>query len=101
MFDANIVFRCHVLIIGDDSDTFAVILEPTLLPITHVEAASYESAGTREIGRNSDINDVCDFVVEYINSDVLASKATPSLACHGPLMSGIGPSFGSALDHRG
>ena len=99
MFDADIVARYHVLIIGDDSDTFAVIMEPTLLPITHVEAANYESAGTREIDRNSDINDVCDFVVEYINSDVLASTSA-TLPPDTLLMNGTGPSFGSALNHR-
>lgn len=50
---------------------FSVICLETLLPTTHEDAASYESAGTKTIDRDSTIDDVCDFVVEYINSDVL------------------------------
>ncbi|TCD70921.1 hypothetical protein EIP91_000827 [Steccherinum ochraceum] len=59
---------------GDlDGDEYQIIQETSLLPPEHVEPASYESAGTRELTRpgNSTIDDICDFVVEYINSDVL------------------------------
>ena len=67
---------CPSLITRYTSDTFAVIQESTLLPTTHVDPANYESAGTRTIDRDSNINDICDFVVEYVNSDVLVSALT-------------------------
>ena len=51
---------------------------PKLLPTGHENAAEYISAGTRTIEQDSTINDICDFVVEYINSDVLV-RATPRL----------------------
>ncbi|KAJ3536923.1 hypothetical protein NM688_g6770 [Phlebia brevispora] len=57
---------------GDlDGDMYAVIKEPTLLPTTHIEPAKYESVEPHKLGRDSTIEDICDFVVEYINSDVL------------------------------
>ena len=42
-----------------------------MLPTIHSEPADYEGVGTRSLDRDSTIEDVCDFVVEYINSDVL------------------------------
>jgi len=57
---------------GDlDGDMFSVICHDPLLPTTFEDAASYESCGTKEIDRDSTVEDICDFVVEYINSDVL------------------------------
>ncbi len=50
---------------------FSVICLETLLPTSHEDPASYESAGTKEIDQDSTVDDICDFVVEYINSDVL------------------------------
>ena len=50
---------------------FSVICHGPLLPNTFEEAASYESCGTKELDRDSTVEDICDFVVEYINSDVL------------------------------
>ena len=50
---------------------FSVICHDSLLPTTFEDAASYESAGTMTIDRDSTVEDICDFVVEYINSDVL------------------------------
>jgi hypothetical protein len=41
----------------------------------HVNAGNYDDVGTREIkDRDCDINDVCDFIVEYIRSDVLVLR---------------------------
>jgi len=42
-----------------------------LLPPEQEEPASYLPVGTRELDRESTIEDICDFVVEYLNSDVL------------------------------
>ncbi|KAF8798201.1 RdRP-domain-containing protein [Phlegmacium glaucopus] len=57
---------------GDvDGDMFSVICHDPLLPTTFEAAAKYESCGTYEIDRDSTVEDICDFVVEYINSDVL------------------------------
>ena len=55
-------------------DMFSVICHDPLLPTTFEDAASYESCGTKEIDRDSTVDDICDFVVEYINSDVLVGQ---------------------------
>jgi RNA-dependent RNA polymerase len=52
-------------------DMFSVICYDPLLPTTFEDAASYESCGTKKIDRDSTVEDICDFIVEYINSDVL------------------------------
>ncbi|KAK0463788.1 RNA dependent RNA polymerase-domain-containing protein [Desarmillaria tabescens] len=63
---------------GDlDGDIYDVIPNSDLIPPVINEAASYASAGTYvardENGepRECDVNDIADFIVEYINSDVL------------------------------
>ncbi|KAG5651105.1 hypothetical protein H0H81_009836 [Sphagnurus paluster] len=53
------------------SDQFSVIFYEPLLPSDTDEPASYESAGTFEIDGDSTVEDICNFVVEYIKSDVL------------------------------
>ena len=58
-------------------DMFSVICYDPLLPTTFEDAASYESCGTYEIDRESTVEDICDFVVEYINSDVLVCRISP------------------------
>ena len=47
--------------------------QPGLNPTTHIQAAEYPSvqAYTLPDGRTATIEDICDFIVEYINSDVL------------------------------
>ncbi|KAF5386830.1 hypothetical protein D9615_001534 [Tricholomella constricta] len=57
---------------GDvDGDLFSVICYEPLLPSDTDEPAAYKSAGTFTIERDSTVEDICDFIVEYINSDVL------------------------------
>ncbi|KDR73538.1 hypothetical protein GALMADRAFT_251265 [Galerina marginata CBS 339.88] len=57
---------------GDvDGDLFSVICYDPILPRTIEEAASYEPLPTFKIERDSTVDDICDFIVEYINSDVL------------------------------
>ncbi|CCM00004.1 uncharacterized protein FIBRA_02029 [Fibroporia radiculosa] len=57
---------------GDlDGDLYSIIKHGPLLPTEHEDPASYLSAGTRTLDRDSTIADICDFVVEYLNSDVL------------------------------
>ncbi|KAG2020116.1 calcium ion transporter [Coprinopsis cinerea AmutBmut pab1-1] len=57
---------------GDvDGDMFSVITCDALLPSETFEPSAYESAGTKTLDRDSTVEDICDFVVEYINSDVL------------------------------
>ena len=55
------------------SDLYSVIKYSPLLPSEHADPASYASMGTRALpdGRTSTVDDICDFIVEYINSDVL------------------------------
>ncbi|KAG6862083.1 hypothetical protein C0995_007213 [Termitomyces sp. Mi166 len=57
---------------GDlDGDQFSVICYEPLLPSDTDEAANYEPAKTWTIERDSTVEDICDFIVEYIKSDVL------------------------------
>ncbi|KAH6918359.1 RNA dependent RNA polymerase-domain-containing protein [Coprinopsis sp. MPI-PUGE-AT-0042] len=57
---------------GDvDGDLYAVIQNADLLPPSPAEPADYASAGTKTLDRDSTVHDICDFIVEYINSDVL------------------------------
>jgi len=59
---------------GDlDGDLYDVVFHPHLLPTEHVEPAQYPPGETRsnEDKRPSTIDDICDFVVEYIGWDLL------------------------------
>ncbi len=59
------------------SDIYDVVPNSELMPPIINEAASYDSAGTYQAldedgnPRECDVNDIADFIVEYINSDVL------------------------------
>lgn len=41
------------------------------MPIQAEPPANYEGLGTLELDRESTVEDICDFIVEYIHSDVL------------------------------
>ncbi|KAJ7633050.1 RNA dependent RNA polymerase-domain-containing protein [Roridomyces roridus] len=57
---------------GDlDGDMYSVIQEPGLLPPKHEDPASYPDGKTRTLQRDSTVDDIRNFIVEYINSDVL------------------------------
>ncbi|KAI0045365.1 RdRP-domain-containing protein [Auriscalpium vulgare] len=60
---------------GDlDGDTFDIYYKnQRLLPSVEVKAAEYPPGEIRELpeGREVTVDDICDFVVEYINSDVV------------------------------
>ncbi|KAG2067060.1 RdRP-domain-containing protein, partial [Suillus decipiens] len=57
---------------GDlDGDLYEIIQHPPLILPDYYDPASYPSGKPFTIERPSTINDVCDFVVEYINSDVV------------------------------
>ncbi|KAI0647398.1 RdRP-domain-containing protein [Trametes meyenii] len=59
---------------GDlDGDLYSIIKYNPLLPTLHQDPMEYKGVGTRRLpdGRESTVNDICDFIVEYINSDVL------------------------------
>lgn len=53
------------------SDLYAVIKDETILPPDHHLPAEYPPVGQRKLDRPSTIEDVCDFVIEYIDSDIL------------------------------
>lgn len=53
------------------SDEFLVIKDPALLPTDACTPASYEGVKPQKLDRESTIDDICDFVVEYIQSDVM------------------------------
>ncbi|KAJ7766875.1 RNA dependent RNA polymerase-domain-containing protein [Mycena metata] len=57
---------------GDlDGDMYSVIQYSPLLPPNQESAASYPDGATLTLDRDSTVEDICDFIVEYINSDVL------------------------------
>ncbi|PPQ77522.1 hypothetical protein CVT25_011319 [Psilocybe cyanescens] len=59
---------------GDvDGDLFSVICYEPVLPRTLEDPAAYEALDPYKLpgDRNVHVNDICDFVVEYINSDLL------------------------------
>jgi len=41
------------------------------MPIRSELPANYEPLGTLELDRDTTVEDICDFIVEYINSDLL------------------------------
>ncbi|KDQ63790.1 hypothetical protein JAAARDRAFT_120957 [Jaapia argillacea MUCL 33604] len=62
---------------GDlDGDVYNVTTFPSLLAKATYEAASYDPAPKKLLDRHSTMEDVADFVVDYINSDVLGIVAT-------------------------
>jgi hypothetical protein len=66
------------LLITFFSDLFYITQEDSLFPTIHHEPAKYD-AGLPFIlpdGRTAEIDDVCDFVVKYIDSDVLVLTST-------------------------
>ncbi|KAH9850349.1 RdRP-domain-containing protein [Lenzites betulinus] len=65
---------------GDvDGDEFLVIKDPTLLPTMCESPAKYDAVAPRDIGRPSNVNDICDFFVEYMQSDVMGLVADQHL----------------------
>ncbi|KAI0649133.1 RdRP-domain-containing protein [Trametes meyenii] len=61
---------------GDvDGDEFLVIKDPTLLPTGCVEPASYVGVEPRRLDRPSTVDDICNFFVEYMQSDVVGLAA--------------------------
>ncbi|KAF9481150.1 RdRP-domain-containing protein [Pholiota conissans] len=57
---------------GDvDGDQFSIICYDPVLPVSIETAASYEPLKTKNLGRDSTVEDICDFIVEYIHSDLL------------------------------
>ncbi|TFK84610.1 RdRP-domain-containing protein [Polyporus arcularius HHB13444] len=65
---------------GDvDGDEFLIIKEPTLLPTEFYDPANYEDVKAVELDRDSNIDDICDFFVEYMQSDVMGLVADQHL----------------------
>lgn len=65
-------------------DLYSIIHYGPLLPTEHADPASYEGVGGRFLDRPSTVDDICDFVVEYLNSDVLVRASITRLPhCHG------------------
>ncbi|KAI9452162.1 RdRP-domain-containing protein [Russula earlei] len=62
---------------GDlDGDTYDVYYENQgLLPTVHTDPAEYPATPLRTLDRDATVEDICDFVVEYINSDVMGLLA--------------------------
>ena len=59
---------------GDlDGDEYNVTTRPDLKPKETYPPASYEPAPRRMVDHESTMDDVADFIVDYINSDVSIS----------------------------
>jgi len=58
-------------------DLFSIIFHESLLPTRTETPANYECLGTLELNRDCEPEDICDFIVEYINSDVLVRCFPP------------------------
>ncbi|PFH51174.1 hypothetical protein AMATHDRAFT_3305 [Amanita thiersii Skay4041] len=57
---------------GDlDGDQFSIIMHPDLLPTVIRPPANYEPESPFDLGRDSQVDDICDFIVTYIYSDVI------------------------------
>lgn len=50
---------------------FSVICYDSLLPNVIESPASYTPLPTKDLQRDSTVEDICDFIVEYIHSDLL------------------------------
>lgn len=48
-----------------------MICHDSILPNSIENPASYTALPTKDLKRDSTVEDICDFVVEYIHSDVL------------------------------
>ncbi|OSD06554.1 RdRP-domain-containing protein [Trametes coccinea BRFM310] len=57
------------------ADEFLVIKDPTLLPTIRADPAKYEGCKPRRLDRPSTVDDICDFFVEYMQSDVIGLLA--------------------------
>jgi RNA-dependent RNA polymerase len=65
---------CSCLGGGDlDGDLYDIVFHAPLLPTEEVKPAEYPPGEVRETdgGRPSTVDDICDFIVEYISSDIL------------------------------
>lgn len=67
-------------------------MEPSLLPPTSVEPLEYAENEPFNLGRNCTIDDVCDFIVEYINLDVLVCNSPAATIINAN--NTLGPSLG-------
>ena len=56
---------------GGTSDEFLVIKDETLLPMHCSEPAEYVGVDPRTLDRPSTVDDICDFFLEYMQSDVV------------------------------
>jgi hypothetical protein len=53
------------------SDTYDVYyMNPGLLPPVHAEPAEYPPGNVWTLERDATVEDICDFIVQFINSDV-------------------------------
>ena len=64
-----------------DRDTFSVITDLSLVPDLHEDSANYSPVEPYELpdGKESEVGDICDFFVQYINYDVLVHQLLPLL----------------------
>ena len=75
--------------LNPSSDIYDVIQCPTMLTSKRSDPAPYASFGTKELDRECNIEDICDFVVEYIHSDVLVSIRRPDAGHYLILFQGL------------
>lgn len=59
------------------SDEYLVIKDESLLPKRHADPAEYEGVDPKKLDRDSTIDDICDFFVEYMQSDIVVCSPCP------------------------
>ncbi|KAG9307946.1 RNA dependent RNA polymerase-domain-containing protein [Chiua virens] len=75
---------------GDlDGDLYTIIQYGDLLAPEHCDPASYPAVKPYELDRDSTVDDVCNFIVEYINSDVVGLVASKHLVIADQSTSGV------------
>lgn len=79
-------------------DLFAVIKNESLLPSIVHDPANYAPLTPTLLDEPCNVGHICDFVVEYINSDVLVSWFH-SCSVHPFTHAHTGPLISSPLDH--
>ncbi|KAJ7217191.1 RNA dependent RNA polymerase-domain-containing protein [Mycena pura] len=67
------------------SDMYSVIQYSSLLPTNQEKPASYPDGETLTLDRDSEVEDICNFIIEYINSDVLGLLSDRLLVIAGEL----------------
>ncbi|RDB21103.1 RNA-dependent RNA polymerase 1 [Hypsizygus marmoreus] len=88
---------------GDvDGDTYSIIAYPPLLPSEEADPAEYPESSPVDIQRETTVQDICDFFISFMISDVLVGLICPNLGIsHIDIVFFTGPSVRQAFGYSG